>query len=98
MSGKADLALLKQALSKLKRYSSQFDEKKNNGTEQIEYRDKHNPPIVLDDKVDKFIEWYYQNEVKGKQTDIGEYSSPIEMRNFIETLAVCMSLDIQISL
>lgn len=92
MSGKADLALLKQALSKLKRYSSQFDEKKNNGTEQIEYRDKHNPPIVLDDKVDKFIEWYYQNEVKGKQTDIGEYSSPIEMRNFIETLAVWYEL------
>ena len=44
--------------------------------------------ISLDEKVDKFIDWYYKNFVKGNYTDIGEYVIPIEMRNFIEKMAV----------
>jgi hypothetical protein len=43
---------------------------------------------ILDDKVDEFISWYYENMVKGYYTDIGEYYEPIEMRNTIEKMAV----------
>ena len=48
--------------------------------------------INLDDKVDEFIQWYYENMVKGKFTDIGEYHFPNEMRNLIEKIAVWYEL------
>ncbi|HIT21363.1 MAG TPA: hypothetical protein IAB56_00130 [Candidatus Scybalousia intestinigallinarum] len=83
------LTLWRQILSK---YTNIPQERQDSRTEQPEYRDKRYSPVVLDDKVDKFIEWYNQNEVKEKQTAIGEYRSPIEMRNFIETLAVWYEL------
>lgn len=47
---------------------------------------------ILDDKVDEFISWYYENMVKGYYTDIGEYYEPIEMRNTIEKMAVWYEL------
>ena len=49
-------------------------------------------PIDLNDKVDEFINWYFLNMVKGYYTDIGEYYKPIEMRNFIEKMAVWYEL------
>jgi hypothetical protein len=48
--------------------------------------------INLNDKVDKFIDWYFKNIVKGNYTDIGEYHKPNEMRNFIEKMAVWYEL------
>lgn len=41
-------------------------------------------PVALNDKVDEFINWYFENMVRGHYTDIGEYHQPVEMRNFIE--------------
>ena len=46
----------------------------------------------LDCKDDNYIEWNYENMVKGKYTDIGEYWVPIELRNFIEKMAVWYEL------
>jgi len=54
--------------------------------------DSINTSIDLDDKVDEFMKWYYENMVKGHYTDIGEYHQPIEMRNFIEKMAVWYEL------
>ena len=48
--------------------------------------------ISLDAKVDDYIEWNYENMVKGYYTDIGEYWVPIELRNFIEKMAVWYEL------
>ncbi len=53
---------------------------------------KKKKSIVLDDKVDEFIKWYTNNIVKENYIDIGEYSRPIEMRNFIEKMAVWYEL------
>lgn len=55
-------------------------------------RFKNSRMIILDDKVDEFIEWYTENMVKDHYTDIGEYHFPIEMRNFIEKMAVWYEL------
>lgn len=49
-------------------------------------------PIILDDKISEFINWYFENMVKGHYTDIGEYHKPVEMRNFIEKMAVWYEL------
>lgn len=49
-------------------------------------------PIILNGKVDEFINWYSENMVKGYYTDIGEYLKPIEMKNFIEKMAVWYEL------
>lgn len=46
----------------------------------------------LDIKVDEFIDWYYENMVKGHYTEIGEYHKPREMRNLIEKMAVWYEL------
>lgn len=54
--------------------------------------DFSNTLIDLDDKVDAFIRWYYENSVKGNYTDIGEYHVPIEMKNLIEKIAVWYEL------
>ncbi len=54
--------------------------------------DSVNEVIDLDDKVDEFIKWYYENMVKGYYTDIGEYLAPREMRNLIEKIAVWYEL------
>jgi len=48
--------------------------------------------ISLDAKVDDYIKWNYENMVKGQYTDIGEYWKPIELRNFIEKMAVWYEL------
>lgn len=48
--------------------------------------------INLDDKVDAFIDWYFNNMVKGPYTEIGEYYEPRNMRNFIEKMAVWYEL------
>ena len=48
--------------------------------------------ISLDSKVDDYIEWNYKNMVKGQYTDIDEYWVPIELRNFIEKMAVWYEL------
>lgn len=48
--------------------------------------------VDLNDKVDDFINWYFKNMVKGNLTDIGEYRMVIEMRNFIEKMAVWYEL------
>ena len=51
-----------------------------------------NTTIDLDEKVDEFIKWYYENMVKGHYTDIGEFHFPREMRNLIEKIAVWYEL------
>ena len=48
--------------------------------------------ISLDAKVDDYIQWNYENMIKGHYTDIGEYWIPIELRNFIEKMAVWYEL------
>ena len=48
--------------------------------------------VNLDDKVDDYIEWNYENMVKGNYTTIGEYRVPIKLRNFIEKMAVWYEL------
>lgn len=48
--------------------------------------------INLDAKVDEFIDWYFNNIVKGNYTDIGEFHKPNAMRNFIEKMAVWYEL------
>ena len=48
--------------------------------------------VNLDAKVDNFIDWYFENMVKGHYTDIGEFHKPNDMRNFIEKMAVWYEL------
>lgn len=48
--------------------------------------------VDLNKKVDMFIYWYYKHMVKDRYTDIGECWLPIEMRNFIEKMAVWYEL------
>ena len=48
--------------------------------------------VLLDTKVDDYIKWNFENMIKGKYTDIGEYWVPIELRNFIEKMAVWYEL------
>lgn len=45
---------------------------------------KNSKMVILDDKVDEFIDWYTENMVKDH--------TPIEMRNFIEKMAVWYEL------
>jgi len=47
----------------------------------------------LDKKVDEFIEWYRENEIKGNYAAIGEYKETIKLRNFIEKMAVWYELN-----
>ena len=46
----------------------------------------------LDDKVDNYIKWYFNNAVKGHYTPIGEYNEPRRMRDLIEKVAVWYEL------
>lgn len=46
----------------------------------------------LDDKVNKFIEWYKKNKVIGHYTDIGVFHEPKRLRDFIEKMAVWYEL------
>lgn len=57
----------------------------------IEYFDK-SKSIYLDDKIDWFINWYCKNIVKGHYIDMDEYHELIELRNFIEKMAVWYEL------
>lgn len=61
-------------------------------TKRIIFGDNFKKPVVLDDRVDAFIEWYKNNMVNGHYTDIGEYLEPIELRNLIEKMAVWYEL------
>lgn len=44
--------------------------------------------IDLNKKVDQFINWYYENMVKGKYTNIEQLRKPKEMRDFIDKMAI----------
>ncbi len=55
-------------------------------------QEQQTKPIILDDKVDEFINWYTENMVKGNYSDIGEFHKPNDMRNFIEKMAVWYEL------
>lgn len=46
----------------------------------------------LDDKVNKFIEWYKKNKVIGHYTDIGVFHEPKRLKDFIEKMAVWYEL------
>lgn len=46
----------------------------------------------LSNKVDTFIDWYFNNMVKGQYTDIEEFQKSNNMRNFIEKMAVWYEL------
>ncbi|MCI8445477.1 MAG: hypothetical protein HFG15_03470 [Bacilli bacterium] len=59
---------------------------------QLERKSKKVRVITLDDKVDEFIDWYSENMVKGRYADTAEYHFPIDMRNFIEKMAVWYEL------
>lgn len=48
--------------------------------------------ILLDEKIDDFINWYYDNMVKGKYTKIGEYSEPKKMRHLIDRMSIWFEL------
>lgn len=48
--------------------------------------------ISLDEKVNEYIQWNFDNMVKGHYSDVGEYWVPIELRNFIEKMAVWYEL------
>lgn len=48
--------------------------------------------VSLDAKVDDYIKWNYENMVKGKYTPLGEHRVPIDLRNFIEKMAVWYEL------
>lgn len=65
-----------------KRYISIFDKVSDNNIKNID----------LDDKVDNFIDWYFENMIKGHYTDVGEFQEPNDMRNFIEKMAVWYEL------
>lgn len=102
MSIKDKLILLRKGITEKKESSETFGnymmynalDKICNVTtkKQEECRDTKIVPIVLDDKVNEFIDWFTENMVKGRCTDIGEYSIPIDMRNFIEKMAVWYEL------
>ena len=51
-------------------------------------REKIKRTIDLNDKVNEFINWYFENMVKGNYTSVGEYRQSMAMRNFIEKMAV----------
>ena len=44
--------------------------------------------ILLEEKIDDFINWYYDKMVKGKYTKIGEYSEPKKMRHLIDRMSI----------
>lgn len=70
-------------------------EEKNNSDIDNEEKDNievEQETIALNDKVNDFIGWYYENFVKGFYTDIGEYHVPKEMLNLIEKMAVWYEL------
>lgn len=46
-----------------------------------------NQSVMLDDKVNQFIDWYAKNNADG-YTDIGEYHAPRDLRNLIDKMAV----------
>ena len=60
--------------------------------EKVEKKVEMGDTVILDDKVDMFIKWYTDNIIKGNYTDIGEYYLTIDMRNFIEKVAVWYEL------
>ena len=54
---------------------------------------KENPEsILLDDKVNDFINWYKTNIVKDQFTDVGYYFEPRRLRDIIEKMAVWYEL------
>lgn len=61
-------------------------------TIQMEETIPNGKDIDLDEKVNNFLKWYYENIIKGNYTNIGELSKVSEMRNFIEKVAVWYEL------
>ena len=55
-------------------------------------KNQKEPTTILDDKVNDFIKWYYDNMIKGQFTEYGEFSFPREMRDLIEKMAVWYEL------
>lgn len=54
--------------------------------------DKEKEIIDLNDKVNEFINWYFENMIKGNYTKIGEYQLPQNIKNLIEKIAVWYEL------
>lgn len=48
--------------------------------------------IMLDDKINQFLNWYTENVIKGNRTNIGEYFEPMKMKYLIEKMAVWYEL------
>lgn len=46
----------------------------------------------LDKKINDFVDWYYKEFVKGKYTNIGEFSVPKQMKDTIDKYAVWYEL------
>lgn len=73
---------------------TRLKEKVVKATEQLVNEHKNNvlKNVDLDDKVDAFIKWHYENMVKEYYADIREYHKLRDMRNFIEKMAVWYEL------
>lgn len=48
--------------------------------------------ISLDRKVDRIIDWYFENHIEGRLSEYGEYRKTTELRNLIEKIAVWYEL------
>ena len=73
---------LKETLSKI----SRKDKKEQNNNQE------NNEIILLDKKIDAFIDWYTDNMVKGYYTEIGEYFEPRQMRYAIDKMTAWYEL------
>ncbi len=83
---------IKQTLFKLKSNSSDLSENitpENIKELSIEELEKYRLSIDLNNKVDGFIRWYYQNQVKDENN---QYLKAQKMKNFIEKMAVWYEL------
>ncbi len=81
------------ALSKSLNRLIEKNQSPTNNENDLKYQDYslHNA-ISLDTKVDKFIKWYKDSITKEKYSSVRVYRSPIDMRNFIEKIAVWYEL------
>lgn len=79
----------------IRKMMEEMDYYRKNGSPLAESMSEHfinSANINLNNKVDNFINWYYDNLVKGKYTDIGEFHLPNDLHNFIEKVAVWYEL------
>ena len=66
--------------------------RENLETKDLIFKKEEKEPIILSQKIDEFINWYSENIVKCHQSPYNEYQMPINMRNFIEKMAVWYEL------